>query len=141
MKRILVVAALMLMASSARAQGQGYVVVVNEANPVSSLTKDEVSKIFLKKTVKWPSGGSVSPVDLATVTGTRDAFSKAVHDRGAAAIESFWQQQIFSGKDVPPPEMASDADVVTFVRSNPAAIGYVASGTTLSAGVKAVAVR
>jgi ABC-type phosphate transport system substrate-binding protein len=141
MKQMIMVAVLVLLASAARARAQDYVVVVNEANPVSTLTKDEVSKIFLKKTVKWPSGSSVAPVDQTTGTGAREAFSKAVHDRGAAAIESFWQQQIFAGKDVPPPEKASDADVIAFVRSNPAAIGYVASGAALGAGVKAVAVN
>ena len=46
---------------------------------------------------------------------------------------------IFSGKGIPPPEKASDAEIVTFVRDTPGAIGYVAPGADLS-GVKVVAI-
>ena len=141
MKRIVMLAVLVLLASAARAEAQGYVVIVNEANAATSLTKDEVSKIFLKKTTKWPAGAAIAPVDLAKSASAREAFSKAVHDRGAAAIESHWQQQIFAGKDVPPPEKGTDGDVVAFVKSNPGAIGYVSAGAALGAGVKAVEVK
>jgi hypothetical protein len=57
------------------------------------------------------------------------------------AIASYWQQQIFAGKDVPPPEQATEADVLAFVRDNAGAVGYVAAGTALGAGVRAVTVR
>ena len=70
-----------------------------------------------------------------------DAFARAILGKSAAALESFWQQQIFAGKDVPPAEKGSDADVLAFVRGNPKAIGYVAAGTDLGAGVKAVTLQ
>lgn len=117
-----------------RVEAQGYVVVVNAAGP-SALAKDEVSKIFLKKS------SALAPVDQDKGSKTRDAFSKAVHGRPAAAVVTYWQQQIFAGKDVPPPEKASDADVLAAVRANPKGIGYVAAGTDLGAGVKAVTVQ
>jgi len=34
----------------------------------------------------------------------RVAFSKSVHGKSVGAVRAFWQQQIFSGRDVPPPE-------------------------------------
>jgi hypothetical protein len=40
---------------------------------------------------------------------------------------------------VPPPEKASDAEIVAFVRDTPGAIGYVWSGADAS-GVKVVAI-
>jgi ABC-type phosphate transport system substrate-binding protein len=46
---------------------------------------------------------------------------------------------VFSGKDVPPPEKGTDADVVAFVKSNPGAIGYVAAGS--ADGVKVVSLK
>ena len=52
---------------------------------------------------------------------------------------SFWQQQIFAGKDVPPDTKASDADVIAFVSATPGAIGYVSAGAAV-AGVKVVKV-
>ena len=59
--------------------------------------------------------------------------------RSAKQIESFWQQQIFSGKDVPPEQKASDAEVIAWVKANPGAIGYVSAGSAVS-GVTVVKV-
>ena len=70
-----------------------------------------------------------------------DAFARTILGKTAAAHESFWQQQIFAGKDVPPPEKKTDADVIAYVQATPGAIAYVATGVTLSAGVKAVKVN
>jgi ABC-type phosphate transport system substrate-binding protein len=135
MKRIILsLAALALAAAAPRAaSAQGFVVIVNAAAD-ASLSKDEVSKAFLKK------GSALVPVDQSKGAAVRDAFSKAVLGRPASAVATYWQQQIFAGKDVPPPEKGSDADVVAFVKANPKAIGYVSAGAEL-AGVKAVTVQ
>jgi ABC-type phosphate transport system substrate-binding protein len=137
MKRILLGTAgllALLAAPATRAHAQGYVVVVNAAGP-STLAKDEVSKAFLKK------GGALVAVDQSKGAKVRDAFSKDVLGRPATAVATHWQQQIFAGKDVPPPEKGSDADVLAFVKGNPKAIGYVSAGTELGAGVKAVTLQ
>ena len=52
-------------------------------------------------------------------------------------MRSYWQQRIFSGQGLPPPEMADDEAVVGYVISHPGAIGYVASGTRVD-GARAV---
>jgi ABC-type phosphate transport system substrate-binding protein len=136
MKRfVLALIAVALLANPARADAQDFVVVTNAANPVSELSRNEVSNIFLKKTTR------LVAVDLDKGSIVRDAFSKAIHGRPASAILSYWQQQIFSGKDVPPAERSSDADVLAFVRGNPNAIGYVSAGTSLGPGVKVVSVK
>ena len=136
MKRIIsgVASLLVLLAlPTTRVHAQGYVVVVNAAGP-SALAKDDVSKAFLKK------GGALVAVDQSKSAKVRDAFSKDVLGRPASAIATHWQQQIFAGKDVPPPEKGSDADVLAFVKSNPKAIGYVSGAADVS-GVKAVTVQ
>lgn len=125
---------LALLAPSHRASAQGYVVVVNAAGP-SSLSKDDLSRIFLKKSK------DLTPVDQEKDAKVRSVFSEAVLGRPLSAIISYWQQQIFSGGDSPPVEKASDADVLAFVRNNPKAIGYVTAGTDLGSGVHAVTVQ
>ena len=47
-------------------------------------------------------------------------------------MRSYWQQRIFSGQGLPPPELADDDAVVSYVLSHPGAIGYVAAGTALN---------
>jgi ABC-type phosphate transport system substrate-binding protein len=125
---------LALLSPTQRASAQGYVVVVNEAGP-ASLSKSDLSRIFLKKSAQ------LTPVDQDKDAKVRSAFSKAVLGRPIGAIVSYWQQQIFSGGDSPPVEKGSDAEVLAFVRNNPKAIGYVAAGTDLGAGVRAIPVE
>ena len=127
--------ALLAAIPAARAHAQGYVVVVNASAGVGSMSKEDLSKVFLKKST------ALAPVDQDKASAVRAAFSKAVLGRPTAAVGAYWQQQIFAGKDVPPPEKGSDADVLAFVKGNPKAIGYVAGGAALPDGVKAVTVQ
>ena len=118
-----------------------YAVVVSASNPVTSITRDQASKLFLKKTPTWDNGrGEVVPVDQPEGSAVREAFTKGVLRKSVSAVKSYWQQQIFSGRGVPPTEKASDSEVIGFVRANPNAIGYVspAAATTAGSGVKVV---
>jgi ABC-type phosphate transport system substrate-binding protein len=115
-------------------------VIVNSANPAASMSAAEVSNLFQKKKTSWPNGERVLPVDLHEQSAVREAFSKQYHGKGTAAIKAYWQKQIFSGRDVPPPEKTSVADVVAFVRSNKGAVGYVPASYEAGAGVKVLQV-
>lgn len=123
-----------LLFPSHRASAQGYVIVTNAAGP-STLSRDDVSRAFLKKSTK------LVAVDQDKDARVRATFSKAILGRPLSAVLSYWQQQIFSGQESPPTEKGSDADVLAFVRSNPRAIGYVSAGTELGSGVQAVSVQ
>lgn len=133
-------AAVLSLAAPATTSAQTIVVIVNAANPVSALSKDQLSDLFLKKVTRWTNGQPVVPVDQDRNAKIRDAFSRSVHQRSVAAITSYWQTQIFSGNNVPPATKAHDAEVLAFVRGNPNAIGYVNADTPLDANVKAVTV-
>jgi ABC-type phosphate transport system substrate-binding protein len=112
-----------------------YWVVVHPDNPSNTLRRDEVSRLFLKKNTQWADGRAAVPVDLVVSAPARDAFSRDVHRRSPSAIKKYWQQMVFSGQSAPPPEVATEADVLALVRSDPAAIGYVSDEATLQ-GVK-----
>jgi ABC-type phosphate transport system substrate-binding protein len=114
----------------------GYQVIVNAANPVTSLPSSEVARLFLKKTVSWPEGGAVEPVDLREDSDVRREFSKEVLGKDVSAVKGYWQERIFTGRAVPPIEKSSEAEAIAFVAANRDAIGYVAASTTLSADVK-----
>ncbi len=118
-----------------------YKVVVNADNPVESLSKSEVSKIFLKKQTKWEQSRRVPrPVDRGTDSPVREVFTTEIHGRKLSRVKSYWMRSIFSGAAEPPPELASDAEVVSFVLSHPDAVGYVSAQTDLGQGVKEVVV-
>lgn len=118
------------------AAGQDYKVVVNEANTIKEISQQQITRCFMKQMSKWPNGVPVTPVDQAAGSAVRESFSENVLGRDVSAVKSYWQRQIFSGRGVPPPEKASDGEVLAFVRANPGAVGYVASDTDLGTGVK-----
>ena len=123
--------------SAGRLHAQTFKVIVNSSNPVSSITKAEASKLFLKKRSKWNHGAEVQPVELPGSSSVRGSFTQEIHNKKPAAISAYWQKQIFAGRATPPPEKGSDAEVVAYVQANPGAIGYVSSGASVS-GVKVV---
>jgi ABC-type phosphate transport system substrate-binding protein len=139
MKRALLHAAAILLAAAGLPAELGLRVVVNEANPVSSLSREDVSELFLKKTTSWPDGTVVLPVDQFEESEAREAFNRNFHHKSGKAVRAYWQQRIFSGRDVPPPEKDGDASVIEFVRRNRGAIGYVSAAGPVP-GVKIVAV-
>lgn len=113
-------------------------VIVNRSNSVASLTRIELSKLFLKKTITWQGNGEVLPVDLSEDSGVRQTFSKLVLRKDVAAVKGYWQQLIFTGRGVPPVEKASEAEVLAYVAANRNAIGYVSRNTTLGTDVRTV---
>jgi hypothetical protein len=55
-------------------------------------------------------------------------------------VKAYWQQRIFSGRDVPPPEFATDQEVVAYVLAHEGAVGYVSPGAELR-GLQVVAIE
>ena len=138
-RRFAVLLALLFLGSSS-AFAADYQVVVHPTNANDSLTRVQVERMFLKRFVKWDGGAVVSPVDQPQNSAARIAFTKDVHRKTVGAVVSYWQQQIFAGRGIPPAEMANDAAVLAFVAANPGAIGYI-TGTATATGVKVVAIR
>jgi len=118
-------------------QAQSFKVVVNSDNSVASLTKKELSDIFLKKHLKWQNGEAIVPVDLSSRSPIREAFSSQVHDKSVSAVKSYWQQFVFAGKGTPPVEKNSDEEVIEYIKRTPGAIGYVSAGANVS-GLKVI---
>ena len=137
---LILAATLSLAAPQAWSADPGFKVVVNTANTTTSISKEQLSRCFMKQTNTWITGDTVLPVDQAATSPIRAEFSSAIHDRDVGAVKSHWQRQIFSGREVPPPEKATDEEVLAFVRANPGAIGYVSSDASVGAGIKIIEV-
>jgi TonB family protein len=134
---LMAAAGVLLTVSGASAQ-DGFRIIVNPANPTTSLSKAQVSNLFLRKTVSWDDGRPVAPVDQ-TEAAVREAFARDVLGMPATSAFSQAQQAAASGRGEPPVSVASDREVLAFVRLKPGAIGYVSSGAPVQ-GVKVLAV-
>lgn len=113
-----------------------FVVVAHPAAPVTELSRAQLSRLFLKKSTQWPDGSPARPVEPLDPK-LREAFVRQVHQRSSAEVAAYWNVLIFSGRELPPLEKATSAEVVAYVRATPGALGYVASGIDTS-GVKVV---
>lgn len=120
--------------------GPGFHVVSHPETATGSLERQFLADVFLEKATRWPDGQAIVPIDLRYGAPVRHSFSAQVLRRSAAAIRSYWQQRIFTGRGVPPPELESDEAVLRYVRTHPGAVGYV-SGTTETSTVKVITVR
>jgi ABC-type phosphate transport system substrate-binding protein len=142
-RRAVLVGSLALFAVSAGAQTTQpapYKVIVNTSNPVTWVKKSELAAMFLKKADSWPTGALVVPVDQPERAAVRQSFSRDIIGKPPAAVKSYWNQLVYSGRSVPPPEKLTDDEVINFVKNTPSAVGYI-SATTKSKGVKVLVVR
>src|SRR5258706_7829121 len=134
MKARVLSAMVLAMAISAFASTAGFKIIVNSSNGSARISKTDLNALFLKKMVKWSDGTPAVPVNQSKKSGVRDSFTTTVHGKSVAAVDSYWQQQIFSGRDVPPAEKASDAEVLAFVKANAGAVGYVSENHAAGGG-------
>ncbi len=111
-------------ARTSNAGEERFKVIVHPDNPSDAVSRDFLRDAFLKKKTEW-NGETLRPIDLSTKHAVREQFTREVIRKSPSQLRTYWNQQVFSGKGVPPPEASSTADVVAYVLANPGAVGYV----------------
>lgn len=137
---LVVLTVLLVPGTTVGQQAPEFQVVVHRDHPGDSISLEALSEIFFKRTTRWEEGGQILPVDQPVESPVREAFSNTVLGRSGRAVAAHWQQQIFSGRGVPPTELADEASVLSYVAGRPGAIGYVSTTARLR-GVKVLEVR
>lgn len=115
-------------------------VIVNPGNPIVEVERDMLRLAYLKKSTEWARGGTIRPIDLARRYPVRDRFTREVVRKTPSQLKSYWSQQIFSGKGVPPPEADSPSAVISYVLAHEGAVGYLPANIE-TRGVKVVKVK
>src|SRR2546423_198340 len=127
-----------LLPMAVHSQDVAYRLVVHGSNPIAHLTRDQVSRIFLRKITLWDNRQPVLPVDQTPETPVRRTFSKQILQRTISSVQTWWQQQTFAGIGVAPPERSSDTEILDYIRKYPNAIGYIRSGVPVGSDLKTV---
>lgn len=102
-------------------------VITHASRHETSVTREFVADALLKNVAHWPDDEAIRPVDQRADSVVRRHFSDSVLRRSVQAVKTYWQQRIFSGRGVPPPELDSDEAVVHYVEAHPGALGYISS--------------
>lgn len=129
-------AVLLLAAASAPAAEAQYKVVVNAANPATTIAKAELSRIFHKRQRTWAAGGVILVIERPEGAACRQAFSRAILGKDVGAMKVYWQAQVLTGRAAAPVERGTDAEAMAVVAAMPGAITYVEEDAVLPSGVK-----
>lgn len=100
-------------------------VVVHPDNPISSISIEDTSKIFLSKTKAFGNGQKIILFDLEEGDDTRTDFYQKVTHKSASQIKSYWTRLIFTGKAKPPQMMTDSDEIIVAVGADINSIGYV----------------
>lgn len=101
------------------------VVVVNSANPITSLNKSQLAALYKAKTTEFPNGSAAVALNLPPDNEVRQDFDKAVLNMSADDAKRFWiDMKIRSGGSAPQ-KVPSPAAVARQVAKTANAIGYV----------------
>ena len=106
-------------------------VITHPSRPESSVKREFLADALLKNITHWPDDESIRPVDQRADSAARRHFSETILRRSVQAVKTYWQQRIFSGRGVPPPELDSDDAVVHYVEAHPGALGYISGNVPI----------
>jgi ABC-type phosphate transport system substrate-binding protein len=117
-----------------------YQVIVHPSVPGASIDRQALSRVFLKKVVRWGDNRPIEPVDLTSTSPVRATFSADVLGMSTADVSRYWMDAIPAGV-YPPTTRPDDRQMIEFVSSKPGSIGYVTAGIALPPTVRAVSVK
>ena len=118
-----VTAGLVFQSGPSAQDGGGFKIIVNPVNPVTTLSKSQLTNIFLRRTTSWENGQPVKPVDQAETSPLREAFSREILGLSPTAAA----QQAGAASNEPLLAVASDREVLAYVRLKPGGVGYVSA--------------
>ena len=93
------------------------VVIGNLVAP--AMTKDEVTQFFLGKSQ------AMTPLERPNSDPIKAQFYQKLSGQDLAQVKATWTRLVFTGKALPPKELADAAAVKKAVAADPKAIGYI----------------
>jgi len=118
--------------STDASSASSWVVVVRPSNPVRSLKRAELDRIYRRTTRYWnnPPVAAMAlpilPINLPPGNPLRDAFTRSVLRADDESLSTYWNREYFQGV-LPPMVLHSPAAVRAYVAATPGAIGYLPS--------------
>lgn len=103
-----------------------FVVIVNKANPVDTLTRQQIKQIFLGRLRRFPGVDQEMNVkDLATNSDAYKDFYEHVIQMAPERLKRYRARYLFSGQGRLPKVIESQATLLARIAQDKYAIGYV----------------
>jgi ABC-type phosphate transport system substrate-binding protein len=123
-----------------RSDADGFVVLVNSANPTASLSRSELKKAVTGGTKQW-SNGAVVQLGVIPGDAPETQYLGSLTDMSSRELLSRIQEQVFKGEMRRPVAMHSSADCIALVRASPGAICVASASAGVPAEAHAVAIQ
>jgi ABC-type phosphate transport system substrate-binding protein len=103
------------------------VVIVNKNNKISNIELSNLQDIYMGRLRAFKDGNLALPIDQAKL---RADFYQKLTQRPIEQINAYWARIMFSGEASPPRIELDDASVISIVKANSGAIGYISIENT-----------
>jgi ABC-type phosphate transport system substrate-binding protein len=118
--------ALTLVARPATAQvDRSLRVVVSKENKLTSLTTDDLVRIFLGKKTLWDSGTRIVPAMPEEESPAGEAFLTGTLKKSVSQFRAYWKRLLFSGGGAVPKVFRNNDQLMDFVARQPGAIAVI----------------
>ena len=123
---------LCLIAGSVRAD---VVALISSKSALTTLSKIEITDIFLGRSARFPDGSRAVPIDLREGATLRDEFYAKIAGKSADQIKAHWSKIIFTGRGQPPRTVSNSEEAKKLIEATPGAICYI-ERNSIDASVK-----
>lgn len=113
------------------------VVIVNANSKLVKMDNSTLQDIYMGRKHTFEDGSMALPIDQAKL---RAEFYPQLTNRPIEQINAYWARIMFSGEASPPRIFPDDASVISAVKENAGAIGYVSKESVVK-GVKILTIN
>lgn len=104
---------------------QSLAIVVNQSNPVTDLSFQELRRVLLGERSHWPNGRRITLVMIEPGRPEREAILREVYHMTESELDRHFLHAVFTGQVlVSPKTLNTPTGVCKFVFNVPGAIGY-----------------
>ncbi len=120
---VLLVAMLLVLVPASPARADFYI-VVHASNPQRTLTQKAAVDLFMGRNRAFANGDLALIFDLPRDHPRRAGFYEALTGMSVAQVNSYWSRLMFSGQSAPPQALPDEAAMLSILRRNPSALGW-----------------
>ncbi len=113
------------LACSAASAVADVVAVVSAKSPIDTLSKTQVTDIFLGRANRFPDGTPAVPIDQSEGSAVHAEFYASFAGRTTAQVKAYWSRIIFTGRGQPPKAVSNVSELKQLLANDPRAIGYI----------------
>ncbi|MCF2950302.1 hypothetical protein L0668_19495 [Paraglaciecola aquimarina] len=114
---------------AAQSQFQKVKVIVNTSVPASTVSEQQIRRIFSMRQTVWANNQSITVFVLDKKHQVHQAFSTNTLGMFPYQLERVWNKLVYSGLGEEPIKVNSEQEMLDRISRNPGSIGYINSNT------------